>query len=918
MLNSLNVAQTGLAAARISVENTMNNISNANTEGYKKRVVETSELAHADDRLWGRGVAVGDTVRITSQYLYDNIVKQNSKENYQSELSFMLENVEAVFQETDEAGLSFDLDNYFQSIESLRANPNNEVYKNQLELSGQLIVDDLNRLYDGIEEQEKLFQNELDTSIDDINFMLNDISAINKKINEQGFASNDLLDKRDLLEKQLSSYVNIEVDRDNDLYELKIGGEVAVRNTTVMELSMGEEYTAQIDRYVIETSSNISESNILNSNDTFDEEDVITFELDNETSVSVEYNEIMVFDLDGDGTDETVRVNKDNYVRALVEKINSNVDLSSKVKAYNGTYGVDNDGNKFTVDSDDKYLLIESKVPGVDGKFDSRVTFTEEAYSINEATFSVSPSINDNEVTIQSKFADDGLSLTHSVDLGAVSAGETFDIDLSDNYGTSGTVSLTNGVTYNAATNKLTVPAGVESFTITVDSVEGATGTLPNAAGVDTESSLALIDKTQVYTLSLTGTTNTIKSELSVVNDGKDITQDYTITTSTTNPNNIVSAIPSVNEITGEAQASGTLQVSSIKSLAAVDGSSITHTVDLKTATTNEQVMKISFSDDTGDYFDQTPVFSPNNITYDVDTGQITIPAGVSSFSFTVETNELADVNNDQTYSFSITDNAAASGSQPITTTSTMLINDKEGVTSRSIYKDEDRSVMANNAININMRDEAITITDGKLKAIIENLVTDSGSNKFEEYKKSLDDFAKTFVDITSSYIKNDDGSYIYGEIATDNNIEIADDIDLFSGASVKTMQFNKLAISSMEQKDYDYLATQQWKEDISFIGFGQDQSNDAVANDGELSSLSQFLQNLRTNISRDKESSDFSVETLKAVSESLNSSYDLMTKVDNDEEMINLMKFQAAYSANAKMITTVDQMLQTLLGLKS
>jgi flagellar hook-associated protein 1 FlgK len=137
MLSSLNVAQSGLQAARISVENTMNNISNMNTEGYKKRVVETSETRQADNRLWGRGVTVGDTVRATSQYLYDNIIKQNSKDSYQSELSFLLQNVEAVFKESDGSGLSTDLDKFFQTLESLKANPNSEVDKSQLKISGQ-------------------------------------------------------------------------------------------------------------------------------------------------------------------------------------------------------------------------------------------------------------------------------------------------------------------------------------------------------------------------------------------------------------------------------------------------------------------------------------------------------------------------------------------------------------------------------------------------------------------------------------------------------------------------------------------------------------------------------------------------------------------------------------------------------------
>ena len=48
-----------------------------------------------------------------------------------------------------------------------------------------------------------------------------------------------------------------------------------------------------------------------------------------------------------------------------------------------------------------------------------------------------------------------------------------------------------------------------------------------------------------------------------------------------------------------------------------------------------------------------------------------------------------------------------------------------------------------------------------------------------------------------------------------------------------------------------------------------------------------------------------------------MQNAYDKMTKVDKDAEMIELIKFQSAYEANAKMVTVVDQMLQTLLGMK-
>ncbi len=44
---------------------------------------------------------------------------------------------------------------------------------------------------------------------------------------------------------------------------------------------------------------------------------------------------------------------------------------------------------------------------------------------------------------------------------------------------------------------------------------------------------------------------------------------------------------------------------------------------------------------------------------------------------------------------------------------------------------------------------------------------------------------------------------------------------------------------------------------------------------------------------------------------------YFSISKVSIDEEMTNLIKYQTAYGAAAKVITTIDQMMQTLLGIK-
>jgi len=57
--------------------------------------------------------------------------------------------------------------------------------------------------------------------------------------------------------------------------------------------------------------------------------------------------------------------------------------------------------------------------------------------------------------------------------------------------------------------------------------------------------------------------------------------------------------------------------------------------------------------------------------------------------------------------------------------------------------------------------------------------------------------------------------------------------------------------------------------------------------------------------------------DTFTAQSNSIQLEYESVSKVNVDEELVNLIKYQTHYGAAAKVITTIDQMMQTLLGLK-
>ncbi len=57
--------------------------------------------------------------------------------------------------------------------------------------------------------------------------------------------------------------------------------------------------------------------------------------------------------------------------------------------------------------------------------------------------------------------------------------------------------------------------------------------------------------------------------------------------------------------------------------------------------------------------------------------------------------------------------------------------------------------------------------------------------------------------------------------------------------------------------------------------------------------------------------------ETVNTQFNAVELEYASVSKVSVDEEMTNLIRYQNSYAASAKIITTVDQMMQTLLGLK-
>lgn len=734
MLNILNVAQTGLKASQVQVENVMNNLANESTPGYKKRVVDISELEHADSRLTGRGVQIESVSRITDIYMYQNLVREESKLSNLNELSSMLSDIESIFYETDTSGMSADIDRYFNSIENLRTSPQNEVYKNDVENNAKVIVQNLQTLYSNIEKQEESTITNISENVQEINNILTEIGNISQKIVENIGDSNDLLDKRDALEQELAEYIDVEITRGEN-YQLEIAGVTAVRfDTNVSEITLIENYTPQKDVYA---------------------------------------------KLNADGT-------------TIIP-------------------------------------LVDSLLP---------------------ATWSNAPIAEVQEIDLS------GNATAPVIFLGQTVAGSLAGDDATTTAANIVTDSTNIISTWNANNPEqkiATITAGVgDQVIITYVALEG---------------DVPAIDNTNSNGIVYTGSIETTKGEVDSFT--------YTL-------NNEFSLTVTHGETIFEADG---------VTIADINNDGIGDASDVVDATNGLQAMvyKINQSQDLNNYV------TAYNGQYEL--------ADDGSKILTSDPRHSEYVNPDIDRYLVI---ESRTDGEKGSFVGEFLVNDSN--TKSHVDKNTYKSEEAIDDIHLEIFEKEITATGGSIKAMIDNVDTESGSNMFNDYKDKLDQFAKTLSNLTDSYIENSDLSYVYGT----DNVELNSDEDkkvslnLFTGADVKSLTFNSSSLNTLTQANLDYLATIQWDEDINFDGTNLNNQ-----------SFSQFYQTLRVEVADNKENTDFKLGSQEAVTESMQNAYDKLTKVDKDAEMIELIKYQSAYEANAKMITVVDEMLQTLLNLK-
>ncbi|WP_417448439.1 flagellar hook-associated protein FlgK, partial [Idiomarina abyssalis] len=248
----LNIGVQALNANQTALSYTGQNIANVNTEGYTRQTVTFSTQQPPI-----LGVEVTDINRITDQFLVRQVWSDTSALSSNQAFSEKIALLDKMLV-SESSSLSASMDSYFESLQQVVDDPlfiaNRELFLAEAKSLTNSFTDfDAN-----LREQGELINTELRSMTNTVNSITQNIAELNVQIGTleaSGQNSNALQDKRDLLVKELSGYVTINViEEKGSNYNIMMGqGQPLVIGSSAAQLQLrnSESDPSQLDIFMV-------------------------------------------------------------------------------------------------------------------------------------------------------------------------------------------------------------------------------------------------------------------------------------------------------------------------------------------------------------------------------------------------------------------------------------------------------------------------------------------------------------------------------------------------------------------------------------------------------------------------------------------------------------------------------------------
>lgn len=239
----LGIALSAAAAQQRTLDVIGHNISNVNTPGYTRQVLNQSattpetagRFGNKNIAQYGMGVDVQEIKSLRDDFLDKKLNKEYTNLGYWSNKTQGITELENLFNDTSEEGLQTAMDNYWNSWEQL-SKPNGGITARALVKENAIaLIDTVKYMDNTLTNYRKSKDIEIKENVGNINKMAKQIADLNKEIQKvelYGVVASDLRDQRGALITELSTQANIRVMyTDNKTCDISLEGRMLVEHT---------------------------------------------------------------------------------------------------------------------------------------------------------------------------------------------------------------------------------------------------------------------------------------------------------------------------------------------------------------------------------------------------------------------------------------------------------------------------------------------------------------------------------------------------------------------------------------------------------------------------------------------------------------------------------------------------------------
>jgi flagellar hook-associated protein 1 FlgK len=218
--NTLNIGYSGLNAAKVGIDTIGHNIANAEVEGYTRQRVVTSASTPLSTNAGqvGNGTEVTDIKRVFDNYVFDRYSAISANKEYSDYEQQNLEQLSTYFPEIDGVGIKSDLAEYYNMWQTFADNPDNDAIKVALAEQTETLTESIASTQNKIVTQQKQINEDIVVSVNEVNSIAKELAELNTSIGIAeaggGYSANDLRDRRNGLERDLSRLIGADVNNE--------------------------------------------------------------------------------------------------------------------------------------------------------------------------------------------------------------------------------------------------------------------------------------------------------------------------------------------------------------------------------------------------------------------------------------------------------------------------------------------------------------------------------------------------------------------------------------------------------------------------------------------------------------------------------------------------------------------------------